>query len=238
MSFTLAKLIYDLYKIGKDLIFVSKFRTTLAIGSLVLFVYYAQKWYYEIIDTDQVFTNINIVNNYDDSTQSFLTECKDKISFSLLAVSTRPKEMISSPTGKAYKTKFAVCNAFDKKKGGFVDLRNQESLVNGKLRLPYKNTYYVSTAFADTLTRLSDNVEPYVINTQYPESIPSDVKQFLEQTEWYTQGIMHTIYITSVINEREQLIYILTVTSAEPNPNCDPAKLKNFLSNLKDKMIS
>jgi len=162
-------------------------------------------------------------------------DCGDKTGISISAISLNIAE-----DGIFYQGRFKIVKACDSRVAGcLVNLKDSKG---ESLDIPYdidpisyKDLLAIGKAgFPKAFTLKSGGVQ----NLDSLKRNPS-LKEILEKAApvWHKEGILNTIYITSIL-KKNNILWVLTLLSAKENLNCkDPHyslyKLKDFLQNAK-----
>lgn len=205
-----------------------KFKFLFLVSIFLLSTYF---FWIEIINNNQDYLYAVKQNKLKKEINSILMQCGDKTSISIGAISI--EEIDNFHLGE-----FVIAKACDKLSHNdcLVDLQeHNSSLYNSSYRLDKSSYDFIkeSSNFPKYLNlRNEDNQQDLNILAFNQPSI----KWFLEQTEWFRQGILNDLYITSTVGllRGEKIRYVLTLMQAEGH--LDNSKCKDkylILNNLK-----
>ena len=143
-----------------------------------------------------------------------LRSCGDKTAITVSTVSINENEENQSWNGLFEHAR--ACDFVNNPKGCIVNLVDFNDL--------YKKPQKIDLSTYQFLLRIGGNQTPTYFylrddeNKQSLESIsdyPVAVK-ILSSTNWYREGILNSLWITSVVNLNKKVIYVLTMISAKP----------------------
>lgn len=146
-----------------------------------------------------------------------LKRCKDKTAITVGTVSIRQFD-----TESFWPAKFKIARACDE---SFEDC-----LINLKDLRPTvyrEKDFKIDPSSYELFVNIGDDVLPTYFNlrgedgTQDLQSIsfyPS-IRMVLEELDWFEQGIIEDLWITTILNRNSDVLYVITLLSAKPQKN-------------------
>lgn len=236
MFLTILKAILDLKTIVvsvKDLIkFIRKMgllRPRILILFTLIFVaiFFLVQQIYSINDDiyNGTLRKIEIENRIDET----LKQCGDKTSVSVSTVTIIPPE---GENGRKSNFLYArACDFRSRENKCIIDLRSLKPTVYNANYNIRSNTYALLVNIGqDANPRFFSLQKDGVQNLDSVEQYPSIVN-ILKLTDWYNEGTLNDLWITSILNRKESVLYVITFISGKPNT--DGKCFSSLLVNLK-----
>lgn len=185
--------------------------------------------------SNDIYREEELYSNLEKLVEEILLECGDKTGISISAISLNIED-----DGIFYKGRFKIVEACDDRiieNKCYINLKDKKGTV---LKIPYdidpisyKDLLAIGkTGFPKAFALKVDGKQ----NLDSLKRNPS-LREILEKAApvWYAEGILDTIYITSIL-KKDNILWVLTLLSAKKSLNCkDPHyslyKLKEMLQN-------
>lgn len=168
---------------------------------------------------------IEIENRIDET----LRQCGDKTSVSVSTVTIIPPE---GDEGRKSNFLYArACDFRSKDNSCIIDLRSLKPKVYNANYNIKSNTYALLINIGlDANPRFFSLQKDGVQNLESVNQYPSIV-DILRLTDWYSEGNLNDLWITSILDKRESVLYVITFISGKPNT--DGKCFSSLLVNLK-----
>lgn len=152
-------------------------------------------------------------------------KCKGDTGITIIAVAIRPQSTVN---GASLPGIFEYAYVIEK---GKITNKIDEFRYNNQ----YNSTIFIPVEYSSLLIRQAILGQPQSFNIQISDSIPDFIKKLLSISTWYRQGKMEFFYVDSLI-KRDNLIYILTLSSASKDITCDFESIKGIFRDLKENL--
>jgi len=236
MFLTILKSILDLKTIVvsvKDLIkFIRKIgllrpRILILFTSIFVAIFFLVQQIYSIDDSiySGTLRKIEIENRIDET----LKQCGDKTSVSVSTITIIPPE---GDDGRKSNFLYArACDFRSRENKCIIDLRSLKPTVYNANYNIRSNTYALLVNIGqDANPRFFSLQKDGVQNLNSVEQYPSIVN-ILKLTDWYNEGNLNDLWITSILNRKESVLYVIAFISGKPNT--EGGCFSSLLVNLK-----
>jgi hypothetical protein len=190
---------------------------TVSFGSLYFYLISIQNFKNTIYHSN--FINFKIENKIEE----VLKNCGSKTAISVASISLEKREKLDSNNifnnfHEGLFVKSLACDFEINKNNCIIDLLGRN--------FNYKQYYEIDDAVSYKFFEDISSKDYIYIDLKRQDDIIPIARNILQKSDWHNQGVMHSIFIASVLNKNNNIIYVIILTSA----NKDGVGIKEIIA--------